>query len=156
MYNRQSNAEYEKGKGDANRAGFAKIVASGRVPGLLAYAGDRPVGWVSIGPREEYARLARSPVMKPVDDVPVWSITCFVIDKDHRGEGVATALLDAAVDYARSRGAVAVEGYPVEPRKDTMPPVFAWMGFASMFHKAGFDEIARRSDTRPLMRRTLD
>ncbi len=156
MYNRQTNAEYEAGKGAANRRSFEEIVASGRVPGLLAYAGEQPVGWVSIAPREEYARLARSRVMKPVDDVPVWSITCFVIDKHHRGEGVATALLDAAVEYARDQGAVAVEGYPVEPRKDTMPAVFAWMGFASMFEKSGFEEIARRSDTRPLMRRTLE
>jgi GNAT superfamily N-acetyltransferase len=155
MYNRQTNAEYEAGKGEANKQSFSAIVAEGRVPGLLASLDGAPVGWVSIAPREEYARLQRSPVMKPVDDTPVWSITCFVIDRRHRGEGVASSLLDAAVDYARSRGAVAVEGYPVEPRKESMPAVFAWMGFASMFEKSGFVEIARRSETRPLMRKNL-
>lgn len=155
MYNRQTNTEYEAGKGEPNRSAFSAIVADDRVPGLLAYRDGVPVGWVSIGPREEYARLARSPVMKPVDDMPVWSIVCFVIHKDHRGRGVGTALLEGAVAYAAEQGAVAVEGYPVEPRKDRMPDLYAWMGIASMFEGAGFTEIARRSETRPLMRRTL-
>ena len=99
--------------------------------------------------------MARSRVTKPVDDIPVWSVTCFVIDKRHRGRGVATALLEAAVDFAAANDAVAVEGYPVEPRTGEMPPIYAWMGLSSMFANAGFDEIARRSETRPLMRKML-
>ena len=78
-----------------------------------------------------------------------------VIDRKHRGSGVGTALLAAAVEYARTQGAVAVEGYPVEPRRDRMPDIYAWMGLASMFEAAGFSEIARRSDTRPLFRKML-
>lgn len=155
MYNRQTTREYEESKGDANRRKLRELVADGRIPGLLAYREGSPVGWVSVAPREEYGRLQRSPVNKPVDDLPVWSITCFVIARRHRGEGIATALLTGAVDYARDRGAVAVEGYPVEPRRDEMPDIYAWMGLASMFARAGFEEIARRSETRPLMRRML-
>ena len=155
MFNRETNREFEKCKGDENRRRLRQLVAEERIPGLLAYRDRTPVGWVSVAPREEYGRLQRSPVSKPVDDVPVWSITCFVIDRHHRDEGVATALLNAAVDYARARGAVAVEGYPVEPRKDRMPDIYAWRGVPSMFSASGFEEIARRSETRPLMRREL-
>ena len=79
-----------------------------------------------------------------------------MIDRRHRGRGVGTALLAAAVEYARQKGATAVEGYPVEPRKDRMPDIYAWMGLASMFEAAGFTEIARRSETRPLFRKVLD
>lgn len=155
MYNRQTNAQYEAGKGEANRRSFRQIVEEGPAPGLLAYENGTPVGWVSVGPREDYGRLQRSPVMKPVDDTPVWSVTCFVIARDHRRRGVASALLEAAADHARRQGAVAIEGYPVEPRKDEMPDIYAWVGLASMFTNAGFTEIARRSETRPVMRRML-
>jgi GNAT superfamily N-acetyltransferase len=85
----------------------------------------------------------------------VWSIVCFVIDRNHRGSGVGTVLLAAAVEYARGHGAVAVEGYPVEPRQDRMPDIYAWRGLSSMFEAAGFTEIARRSETRPLFRKVL-
>ena len=75
--------------------------AEGRGPGLLAYAGHEVVGWVSVGPREDYERLAHSRSLYPVDDTPVWSIVCFVVGRKARGQGVAARLLDAAIDYAR-------------------------------------------------------
>ena len=155
MFNRQTTREYEAGKGQQNKDEMASLVRGGRVPGLLAYRDGVPVGWISVAPREEFGRLQRSPISKPVDKTPVWSITCFVIHKDHRGEGVAKALVEGAVDYAREQGAIAVEGYPVEPRKNRMPDIYAWMGLASMFEAAGFIEIARRGKTRPLMRLVL-
>ena len=154
MWNRLSNREFEATAGDAKRAMLQGIV-SDRVPGLLAYEDGTPVGWVSLGRREEFGRIQRSRVTKPVDEVPVWSIVCFVIERNHRGSGVGTALLEAAVQYASDQGAVAVEGYPVEPRSDRMPDIYAWMGIASMFEAAGFTEIARRSETRPLFRKML-
>ncbi len=155
MWNRQTSREYEAEKGEPNRMALERLVTAGEVPGLLGYRDGTPVGWVSLGPREVFGRLARSPVTKPVDDMPVWSITCFVVDRRHRGTGVAAALLDAAVEYAAAAGATAVEGYPVEPRTGEIPPIHAWMGLASMFRKAGFVEIARRSETRPVMRKVL-
>lgn len=156
MWNRQTSREFEERKGSANKQAMQGLIAGGEVPGLLAYEAGRPIGWVSVGPRERFARLQRSPVTKPVDDLPVWAITCFVIARDQRRVGVSAALLQAAVDYAATNGATAIEGYPVEPRKDTMPDIYAWMGIASTFQNAGFVEVARRSETRPLYRLMLD
>ena len=90
------------------------LVDSGEPPGLIGYRGKEPVGWVSLGPREDYAKLARSPVMKPVDDRPVWSIICFVVPAAYRGQGVARALLAAAIAYAKQRGVQLLEAYPVD------------------------------------------
>lgn len=155
MYFRQTGSEFEKHQGDSNRSLMKDIVDSGDIPGLIGYLDGEPVGWVAVGPRDWYGRLARSPVAKPIDDRPAWSITCFVIRKEHRGKGVATALLGSAVEWARSQGAELIEGYPVEPRRN-MPDFWAWMGFASMFEGCGFEEVARRSETRPFMRLELD
>lgn len=156
MWNRQTNREFDEKSGDENRELLQALVCEREVaPGLLAYIDETPVGWVAVGPRNDFARLQRSPVTKPVDDVPVWSITCFVIDKGHRGTGVGSALLSAAVEFAADNGATTIEGYPVEPRSDHMPDIYAWMGLASMFTAAGFTEIARRSEHRPVMRRSI-
>lgn len=155
IWNRQTSREYDAAKGEPNRRSLEALLMAGETPGLLAYSDGRPVGWVSLGPREVFGRLQRSKVTKPFDDMPVWAVTCFVVDPHHRTEGVATALLGAAVDFAHQRGAPAIEGYPVEPGSGKMPPTYAWMGLATMFAKAGFVEIARRSETRPLMRKML-
>ena len=98
-------------RAQANRAGLKALVDAGNPPGLIGYRGKVPVGWVSIGPREEYARLTRSPVMKPVDDQPVWSVVCFVVPSEYRGQGVAQALLDGAIAYAKKQGVTLVEAY---------------------------------------------
>ncbi len=155
MFPRQTTREFEANKGEKNRLALRRLVESGPAPGLLAYAEGTPVGWVALGPRENYGRIQRSRVTKPVDDVPVWSITCFVIHRHHRRQGVATALLASAIEYAREQGATTIEGYPVEPRQDAMPDIYAWMGLASTFTRVGFKEIARRSEHRPLMRLEL-
>jgi GNAT superfamily N-acetyltransferase len=128
------------------------LVESGVVPGLLAYSQDQPIGWCAVEPRSEYPRLARSRVLKPVDDLPVWSVTCFFVHKDQRGRGVTVALLRAAIGYAREHGGRILEGYPVEPKADRMPAAFAFTGLASAFRQAGFHEVARNSETRPIFR----
>jgi len=132
-----------------------KLVSSGVVPGILAYAGGEPVGWCAIQPRPSYPALERSRVLSPVDDEPVWSITCFFIARPHRARGVSVELIKAAVAHARRSGVRIVEGYPVEPRKGRMPDAFAWTGLPTAFRKAGFAEVARRSPTRPIMRCAL-
>jgi len=152
MYWRLRHSEYEAQKGDTNKQLMKGIIDSGHIPGIIAYAGDQPVGWCSVAPRDEFTRLDRSRILKPVDDRPVWSIVCFFIPRKHRRKGVMKQMLTAAVDYAQSRGAKIIEGYPVEPKKDTTPDVFAWTGFAEAFREAGFEEVARRSETRPFMR----
>jgi GNAT superfamily N-acetyltransferase len=127
------------------------LVDAGNSHGLIAYHRKVPVGWVSLGPRDEFAKLKRSPVMKPVDDKPVWSVICFVVPSAHRGQGVAHALLHGAIAYARKHGATLIEAYPVDKagrsRDDAM-----WFGAKSMYDRAGFQEVARRKPTRPVVR----
>lgn len=155
MTPRLTRAEYERGKGDGNRRALEALVDAGAVPGLLAYAGGRPVGWCALGPRADFSTLARSRILKPVDDRPVWSIVCHFVAKDWRRRGVLRALIEGAVAWAAGHGAEIVEAYPVEPKKDEVPPVFAYTGIASAYRKAGFREVARRSETRPIMRRRV-
>lgn len=155
MYYRRSGAQPAPPKGvtraAANRAALRALVASGESPGLIAYRGRTPVGWVSLGPREAFARLARSPVMKPVDEEPVWSIICFVVPARHRGQGVARALLQGAIAHARRRGARLLEAYPVDRRGRSGDDAM-WFGAKSMYDAAGFEEVARRRPQRPVMR----
>lgn len=144
--------DYELGKGRKNRERLRRRVVAGPPPGLLGYLGDDPVAWIALGPRPEFARLAKSRVLAPVDDQPVWSIVCLVIAKAHRRRGLSSRLLRAAADWAHTQGVAIVEGYPQEPRQDPMPDVFAWTGIAAAFRRAGFREVARRSPTRPIFR----
>ncbi len=149
---RLKRSEFQRGKGPWNKARMRRLVVSGKVPGILAYAGGAPVGWCAIAPRDDYPALERSRVLKRLDDRPVWSVACLFVEKRHRRTGVSVGLLRAAVEFAGQRGGTIVEGYPVEPKKETMPDVFAWTGLPSGFKKAGFIECARRSPTRPIMR----
>ncbi|MGH2347883.1 MAG: GNAT family N-acetyltransferase [bacterium] len=139
---------------DANKRAMKALVDSGKVPGLIGYRDGRPIGWISLGPRADYLKLARSPVMKPVDDKPVWSIVCSFVDARERGKGVAEALLKAAIAYARSQGATLLEAYPVDKPQPSHPD-FMWFGAKRMYDRAGFKEVARRKKTRPVMRRAL-
>ena len=152
MWWRLSHKEFEAKKGAGNKRAMKRIVKSGKVPGILAYRDGVPAGWCSVAPREDYPRLERSRILKPIDDQPVWSVVCLFISKDHRRQGVATGLLSAAVEYVKKKGGSIVEGYAVEPKKGNMPDAFAFHGPASAYLKAGFKEVARRSETRPIMR----
>lgn len=153
MWWKLGRTEYEKQKGVGNRRAFRKIVASGAPTGVLAYSGGQPVGWCAVAPREEYPALGRSRVLRPADERPVWSVTCFYIPRPWRRSGLTAPLLEAAFQYAVKQGAGIVEGYPIDPRSGSMPDAFAWTGFVSAFRKAGFQEAARRSPGRPIMRR---
>ena len=157
MWWRLKRSVWDRGRGPGNKRRMKRIVQSGEVPGLLAYpAGrDEPVGWISLAPRPQFPVLDRSRVLAPVDDRPVWSVVCFFVAKNYRGKGVATKLLEAGVKYARQRGAKIVEGYPYKPPKGRLPDPFVWTGLPAMFDATGFDEVARRSKARPIMRRAL-
>jgi len=139
---------------ESNKRQLKALVDRGVVPGLLGYEKQRAIGWISLGPREDYGRLKRSPVMKAVDDKPVWSIICFVVDPEVRRQGVAEALLNGALSWARKQGVRLVEAYPCDKRgmaaDDSM-----WFGAKRMFDRAGFAEVARRKPTRPVMRKKL-
>jgi GNAT superfamily N-acetyltransferase len=138
----------------ANRDALRALVDGGVVPGLVGYRDGVPVGWVAVGPRELFARLRRSPVMRPVDERPVWSIVCFVVPAPYRGQGVAAALLRGAIEHARAQGAAAIEAYPVDTG-EREPPENLWFGRKSMFDAAGFAEVARRKPRRPVVRKAL-
>jgi GNAT superfamily N-acetyltransferase len=152
MFWRLPRKKFEASKGDGNKRAFRKLVKSGEEPGILAYAGQEPIGWCAIAPREQYVALERSRLLQPVDDKPVWSVSCFFVKRPYRRTGISTQLLRAAVKFAAKRGANVVEGYPAEPSTDKMADPFLWHGVAAAFKKAGFAEVLRRSPTRPIMR----
>ncbi|MEZ0396610.1 MAG: GNAT family N-acetyltransferase [Anaerolineales bacterium] len=152
MYWKQTRRDFEAMKGEPNRLAQKAFVESGCVPGLLAYVDGLPAGWVAVEPRSAYPTLARSRVLAPLDDAPVWSLPCFFVGRKFRRRGLTVALLKAAVEYVKSQGGKVVEGYPVETQGREAPPVFIYTGTASAFRQAGFVEAARRSPTRPIMR----
>jgi GNAT superfamily N-acetyltransferase len=152
MWWKLKRSEFVQGKGAHNKKAFERIVAAGEIPGLIAYAGDGPVGWCAMEPRNHYQRLGNSRVLKPVDAQPVWSVVCFFVAKPYRRKGVTSRLLKAAVQYAGENGATIVEGYPVDPKSAKMPDAFAYTGLPASFRSAGFVEVLRRSPTRPIMR----
>lgn len=152
MFWRLPRKQFDEGKGAGNKRALKRLVSTGREPGLIAYLKREPIGWCALAPRQDYVALERSRILKPVDDQPVWSVSCLFIKKGYRRRGVSTLLLQAAVEFARKHGARIVEGYPVEPSMDKMPDPFLWHGIPSAFLRAGFREVERRSRTRPIMR----
>lgn len=152
MFWKLPRKEYDAGRGDPNRRAMRTLLESGRTPGLLAFMDGVPAGWIAVEPRSEYPGLARSRVLAPLDETPVWSVPCFFVDKRFRRQGLTVALLKAAVDYVKVRGGKVVEGYPVETKDEKAPAAFIYTGTVSAFVKAGFVEAGRRSATRPIMR----
>ncbi len=154
MFMRLPLAQFRHGKGEGNRRALRALVRQ-RPPGLIAYAGAEPVGWVAVAAREEYVRLENSRVLAPVTGDGVWAAPCFFVKAAHRGSGLSAALLAAAMEFARQSGAHSLEGYPNANRAEKQPAAFVWTGFESTFKRAGFSEIARRSPLRPILRREL-
>lgn len=155
MYWCLSDSRYQEQKGEQNRRALQARVRVGDLPGLIGYAEGEPVAWCAVEPRERYPRLAGSKILAPVDDRPVWSVTCLYLRADHRRRGLSSQMLEAAVAHARGHGAALIEGYPHDPGAERMGASFAWTGFASAFRAAGFEEVVRRSPKRPIMRRAL-
>lgn len=152
---RLNKQDYDKGKGDGNKKAIQKLVNKDEPIGVLAFHGNDAAGWCAIAPREKYVRLQKSRALKPVDDQPVWSVSCFFIAKPFRRKGLSVKLLKETLKFARNYGAKLVEAYPVEPKDKNMPDVFAWTGLVSTFTKAGFKEVKRHTPTRPILRYSL-
>lgn len=153
LFWRVSSADFAANGNAGNRRALRRLVSTGRVPGLLAYDGDTPVGWVSVAPRTEFVRLERSPKLKRVDDLPVWSIVCFFVARGHRRRGVMSALIDGAVAYVRAQGGRVVEAYPVE-RAD-FSGCTGFMGLVSAFRRAGFEAAAPPVRGQAIVRKKL-
>jgi ribosomal protein S18 acetylase RimI-like enzyme len=134
--------------GEPKKRAMAKLVRAGREPGLLAYEDGVAVGWVAIAPREDYTAIVQSPQYRPREaggGTSVWAIVCFAIDKEARGKGVASELLDAAVEYAFAHGASSVEAYP------HVANVTDYMGHAELYRRAGFAHV-RDANKRAIVR----
>jgi GNAT superfamily N-acetyltransferase len=151
MYWRASGKAFSTSSKEQRKLGIKTIVDAGREPGLIAYVEGNPAAWVSLGPREDFPTLNNSRILKPVDDQPVWAIVCFFIHRNYRRKGMMLQLIQAAVDYAHSKGAKIVEAYPTEPEKK-MESSSLFMGVIDPFIEAGFVEAARRSPNHPVMR----
>ena len=128
-------------------------------PGVVTYGDGTPVGWCNIGARSDIPRLVHSKLIRPVDDVPVWSIVCTVVRSGHRRQGVTQQLIEGAVQWARSQGAPAVEAHPVDP-DGRMDLTMAFVGTRAMYERAGFEVIGQTDAIaskmpRLVMRRTL-
>jgi GNAT superfamily N-acetyltransferase len=145
-------AEYRRHKAAENKGAFRRIVEEGPAPGLLALAGDRAVGWCQLTPRADLPWLEHNSRLRPADDLPVWSISCFYVRKDYRRRGVTALLIEAAIEYAKNAGACALEAYPLDR---TLSPSSTSTGYVTTFARLGFVEIARRAAPRPIMRYDL-
>jgi GNAT superfamily N-acetyltransferase len=152
MWWRSTRAEFARQQGEGNRKAMRALVRRGEVPGILGYLGGAPVAWCSIAPRERFASLERSRVLKRLDDLPVWAIVCFFVSKAHRGQGLSLEALRAAVHFARTQGATIIEAYPAVPKRRELPPVSSFMGIPHTYAAAGFEEVARPSASRIIMR----
>jgi hypothetical protein len=149
----------ELGNG-SREAAFRALCDRENPPGVIGYDDGEPIAWCSIGPRAENTRLSRSRLIRPLDDVAVWSIICVVVRGGRRRRGYTTPLIEGAVGYAASRGAPAVESYPVDPGSGRIDLTMAFVGTRAMFEKVGFAVVGRTDALasklpRLIMRRTI-
>lgn len=160
---RQAASAFDAGchnGGAGNRALLHSLAEAGDEPGLIAYRGGQPIGWVSVSPRPEFGRILRSRLVGPAPDEAAdpgtWAVVCFWMPRSERGRGLATALLQAAIAHARARGARFLEAYPADARGEHRPSSALFTGPLSMYLSAGFREIERRSPNRPIVRLSLE
>ena len=151
MYWRIPRKECQRNYGEGNKQFLKQIVETGNIPGILAYHHETPVGWCSIAPREDFPVVLRSPTLKPIDDLPVWSIVCFFVSKPYRKSGLTHLLIKAAIDHAQKGGARIIEAYPIDVRANYIE-YERYSGLTTTYEKEGFKEVSRRSERRPIMR----
>ena len=155
MVRRLPRAQFESQKGEMNKQAMRALVLSGPPPGMLAYSGRTPIGWCAFGPRSNYLGFLKSRILKPIDDLDVWAVVCFFIQKPYRRKGLTIAFLKEVMAYAKRQGATILEAYPLDPKDKASPDVFAWPGLYSAYRAVGFAEVARRSSIRPIVRYSL-
>lgn len=139
-------------QGEPNRRALRREIGAGRCTGVVAYRDGVPVAWCAVGPRESYPLLETSDLLARVDDRRVWSITCVFVAKRARRQGITVPLIRGAVAFAARNQVEVVEAYPVVPPSKKMPVAAAMTGIYSAFQKAGFREVLRRVEIRPIMR----
>jgi GNAT superfamily N-acetyltransferase len=143
-----------------HQADLEALVGADPAPGLVSLRDGATVGWIGLGPREDFPRLGRSRTIPRLPGEAVWVVNCFVVARTARRTGVAIALLEAAVTYAHECGAAIVEGYPVRTGGTRIPSASVYTGTAGMFERAGFEAAAETTSRaasgtpRVVMRRT--
>jgi GNAT superfamily N-acetyltransferase len=152
MYWHLKHSDFYTQHGDGAHEMMRQRVEKGEIPGILAFSGDKAIGWVAIEPRSAYQVLARSRTLAPVDELPVWSITCFFIDRHYRKQGLNSWLIKQAAAYAFAQGAPAVESYPSLFKDGKTSDTFLYTGKVTTFEKLGFEEVAHPSPSRAIMR----
>ena len=153
MYYRLPKSVFNEGKmDDGNKDAMKKIVWEDKPAGILGFYDGLPIAWCAFAPRENFIKLEKSRVHKPIDDKKVWSIPCFFVDKKFRRLGVSVALLKGVIRYAGENGIKIIEAYPTIPTQEKLPDSFAWIGLYKSFERAGFEIIDRTSVNRPMVR----
>ncbi|MBL0048196.1 MAG: GNAT family N-acetyltransferase [Bacteroidetes bacterium] len=153
MYYRLNKADYVEGKtNDGNKNAMKELVWNKAPTGMLALYEGEAIAWCAFAPREDFIKLQKSRVHKPIDDNAVWSIPCTFISKEFRQQGVSVALLKGLCAYAKSQGIKIVEAYPTIPTQEKLPDAFAWIGLYKSFERAGFKIVDQTSKNRPMVR----
>jgi len=156
MWWRLSRKEFEQNQGDSNKLAMKSLVDSRKIPGIILYRDDQPAAWCSVAPREDYAALERSRLLKRRNDHSTWAIVCMFVDRRYRHQGLGRQLINAALDYVKQRGGKRIEAYPTIPKSKNIPPVSSFMGFPALFAGAGFNEVAKVSPSRMIMEYIFD
>ena len=152
MYFRLPYKIFQENKPNGNKKIMKQLVDKGMPQGLIASMNSEPVGWIAMAPREYYMKLENSRVVKPVDDKPVWSITCFYIKKEFRHKGLSQQLIKGAVDFAKKKKIKTLEAYPAIPYAEKVPHPFLWVGVLSSFIRNGFTIVRQHSKSRAMVR----
>ena len=153
MYYRLSPADFKEGKAnDGNKLAMQELVWDKRPTGIIGFYQEQAIAWCAFAPRTDFSRLARSRVHQPIDQLPVWSIPCFFIDKKFRRLGVSVQLLKGVINHARRQGIKVLEAYSTIPTTKKLPDSFAWIGLYKSFERASFEFVDQTSKNRPMVR----
>lgn len=142
-----------------NKKDKETLVRQGRSHAILVYDGKTPVGWCQYGSKDELPRIDAGrnyrKIGSPEGAEKLWRITCFFVDKDYRGKGIAKMALKTALESIKKQGGGIVEAYPVVSKKMAAVPEWRWFGTPSMFRREGFRTVAPLGTSGVLMRKRI-
>lgn len=157
MYYRLAKTDFNEGKvNDGNKDAMHELVKENKPTGIMGFYEDEPIAWCAFSPREDFIKLQKSRVHKPIDNEKVWSIPCFFIDKKFRRLGVSIEMLKGIIRYAREMNIRIIEAYPTIPTQEKLPDSFAWISLYKSFQRTGFEIVDRTSKNRPMVRYYTD
>ncbi|HEX9746735.1 MAG TPA: GNAT family N-acetyltransferase [bacterium] len=155
QYYRHSSSDYGKGGPGSGRKQLKQQVENGPTPGMIACADGEPAGWLGFWPREKFERLVPSKKIPKIDDKPVWSVVCFMVRVGYRRSGIAKALLEGTVEFARENNIPILEAYPIDSEGERVDVSFAYVGFTHLFEAAGFKRVAETNSRSAKRKRIL-